>query len=36
METKDIENKLADTVWEGESITNSESRMETYTLPYVK
>ena len=36
METKDTEKKLAHTVWEGEGDRNSESRKETYTLPYVK
>ena len=32
----DIENRLVDTVGEGEGGTNWESNMETYTLPYVK
>ena len=27
------ENKLMDTVWEGDGDTNLESRMETYTSP---
>ena len=31
----DIENRLVDTVWEGDGGTNRESSMETYTLPYV-
>ena len=31
-----IENRLEDTVREGDSGTNRESSMETYTLPYVK
>ena len=32
----DIENRLVDTVREGECGMNWESSMETYTLPYVK
>ena len=32
----DTENRLVDTVWEGEGGTNGESSMETHTLPYVK
>ena len=32
----DTENKLADTVGEGEGGTNGESSTETYMLPYVK
>ena len=32
----DIENRLVDTVREGESGTNWESSIETYTLPYVE
>ena len=31
----DIENRLVDTVWEGDGGTNRESSMEIYTLPYV-
>ena len=33
---EDIENKLVDTVWEGEGGTNWESIVETCTLSYVK
>ena len=32
----DIENRLVDTVGEGEGRTNGEDSIETYTLPYVK
>ena len=32
----DIENRLVDTVGEGEGWTNWERSMETYILPYVK
>ena len=32
----DIENRFLDTVGGGESGMNSDSSMETYTLPYVK
>ena len=31
-----IENRLVNTVWEGEEGTNLKSNTETYTLPYVK
>ena len=31
-----MENRLVDTVWEGEGGANRESSMETCTLPYVK
>ena len=33
---RDTDNRLADTVGEGEGGMNGESSMETYTLPYVK
>ena len=33
---REQENRLVDTVGEGESGMNSDSIMETYTLPYVK
>ena len=32
----DIENRIVDTVGEGEGRTNRESSTETYILPYVK
>ena len=32
----DIENRIMDTVGEGEGGANGESSRETYTLPYVK
>ena len=32
----DIENRLLDTVGEGEGGTNGESSVETYILPYIK
>ena len=31
-----MENRLVDTVWEGDGWTNWDSSMETYTLPYLK
>ena len=32
----DIDNRLVGTVWEGEGGMNGESRMETYTVTYMK